>query len=50
MSTTNTDNLSMMEKMDLALHEKNVFNDQLEKVEAKVGVRRLYIVLGLYNS
>ena len=34
-------------KLDKKLHEKNVFTDQLEKIEQKAGVRRLYVVLGL---
>lgn len=35
-------------KLDKALHEKNAFTDQLEKIEKKTNVQRLYIVLGLY--
>ena len=35
-------------KLDKALHEKNVFTDQLAKIEEKSGVRRLYIALGMY--
>lgn len=35
-------------KLDKVLHEKNVFTDQLEKIEQKSGVRRLYIALGTY--
>ena len=35
-------------KVDKVLHEKNVFTEQLEKVEQKTGVRRLYIVLGVW--
>jgi len=34
------------EKLDAKLHEKNFFNELLEKVEVKTGVRRLYIALG----
>ncbi|CAH1796985.1 unnamed protein product, partial [Owenia fusiformis] len=34
-------------KLDKKLHEENSVNDALAKVEAKTGVRRLYLVLGL---
>ena len=34
-------------KLDKLLHEKNVFTDQLEKIEQKSGVRRLYVALGM---
>ena len=37
-------------KLDKVLHEKNAFTDLLEKVEAKTGVRRLYLVLGMWSS
>ncbi|CAD5124099.1 DgyrCDS12401 [Dimorphilus gyrociliatus] len=33
-------------KLDKALHERNAFTDQLEKIEKKTNVQRLYIVLG----
>ncbi|XP_064647511.1 receptor expression-enhancing protein 5-like isoform X2 [Lineus longissimus] len=34
-------------KLDKALHEQHALSDVLAKVEAKTGVRRLYIALGL---
>ena len=49
MATEIAENIGMINKLDLALHEKNVFNDQLQKIELKTGVRRLYIVLGKSN-
>ncbi|XP_074650532.1 receptor expression-enhancing protein 5-like isoform X1 [Tubulanus polymorphus] len=46
-SNVSTNIESWKAKLDKALHEKNAFTDLLEKAEAKTGVRRLYMVLGL---
>ena len=35
------------QKLDKALHEKNKFTDVLAQLEAKSGVRRLYLALGM---
>jgi len=35
------------DRIDKVLHQKNIFTEQLEKIEQKTGVRRLYIVYGL---
>lgn len=34
--------------LDARLHKKNAFTDCLEMLEKKTGVRRLYLLLGMY--
>ena len=44
--TSNVSNQGFIEKLESILREKNVFTEQLIKIEVKTGVRRLYIVMG----
>lgn len=37
---------SLMSDIDARLHQKNMFTEQLETLEKKTGVRRLYLVTG----
>jgi receptor expression-enhancing protein 5/6 len=39
-------NASWQDKLKKVLNQKNIFTEQLEKIEQKTGVQRLYIVIG----